>query len=385
VYPVHLDLTAEQALFAETSRKLIEAAVPLSEVRRRADDGGGLDRSLWRRAAELGWFGLLVPERSGGGSLSGSGILDLSLVAAELGRLVQPGPVLPTSVVAGALADDPSHGSALAGIVAGEQTAAWCGPSAPGQEERPEVKASQGGGHVALDGTAAYVQDADVADLFLVTAALEGEPRQFLVPAGTPGIEVQSLASLDLARSLAHVRFDGAVVPASCEVRLAGEAAEGVASQLAVLVALQNVETVGAADRVFEFTLAYATDRIAFGRPIGSYQAIKHRLADMLTTLECAKATAVAAVEALGAGDPEARHLVSVAKSYVGRVAPTLVQECVQLHGGVGVTWDHDIHLYLRRVAANAALHGTPDEHDQWLAAAFASRPAVADGAGAGG
>jgi alkylation response protein AidB-like acyl-CoA dehydrogenase len=128
-------------------------------------------------------------------------------------------------------------------------------------------------------------------------------------------------------------------------------------------------ETVGAVSRVFEFTLQYAQDRVAFGRPIGSYQALKHRLADMRTWLEACTATAAACARAVQAGDADAAELVSVAKSYVADRAPAIVQDCVQLHGGIGVTWEHDLHLYLRRVAQNAAVYGSVIQHRERLAA----------------
>jgi alkylation response protein AidB-like acyl-CoA dehydrogenase len=130
-----------------------------------------------------------------------------------------------------------------------------------------------------------------------------------------------------------------------------------------VALTLQNAETVGAVNRVYEFTLEYAKDRMAFGRPIGSYQALKHRFADMKVWLEACNATATASARAVQAGADDASKLVSTAKAYIGDRAPAIVQDCVQLHGGIGVTWEHDLHLYLRRVAQNAALYGTARDH----------------------
>ena len=132
---------------------------------------------------------------------------------------------------------------------------------------------------------------------------------------------------------------------------------------------LQLAETVGALDRVFEFTLEWAFDRHTFGRPLASYQELKHRIADMQLWLEASKATVVAAVGAVAAQAPEASELVSTAKSYVSEHGPELVQDCVQMHGGIGVTWDHDIHLYLRRVTLNSATYGTARQHRERLAA----------------
>jgi alkylation response protein AidB-like acyl-CoA dehydrogenase len=135
-----------------------------------------------------------------------------------------------------------------------------------------------------------------------------------------------------------------------------------------VALVIQNAETVGAAARVFEFTLEYARDRVAFGRPIGSYQALKHRLAEMKTALEGSFATATSSTKAVAAGADDAAELVSVAKAYIGEHAVAIVQDCVQLHGGIGVTWEHDLHLYLRRVTQNAALYGSPRQHRERIA-----------------
>jgi alkylation response protein AidB-like acyl-CoA dehydrogenase len=148
-----------------------------------------------------------------------------------------------------------------------------------------------------------------------------------------------------------------------------GAAAPHVERQLQVALALQNAETVGATSRVFGFTLEYAKDRVAFGRPIGSYQALKHRLADMKTWLEACLATSTASANAVAAEAPNAAELVSVAKAYIADRSPAIIQECVQLHGGMGVTWEHDLHLYLRRVTQNAALYGSARQHRARIAA----------------
>jgi alkylation response protein AidB-like acyl-CoA dehydrogenase len=147
-----------------------------------------------------------------------------------------------------------------------------------------------------------------------------------------------------------------------------GDAAADVERQLQVALTVQNAETVGAVNRVYEFTLEYAKDRVAFGRPIGSYQALKHRFADMKMWLEACNATAAASARAVQAEADDASELVSVAASYVKDRAPAMVQDCVQMHGGIGVTWEHDLHLYLRRVAQNAALYGSAREHRERLA-----------------
>ena len=147
-----------------------------------------------------------------------------------------------------------------------------------------------------------------------------------------------------------------------------GGAGPDVERQLQIGLVLQNAETVGATERVFEFTLEYCRDRVSFGRPIGSYQALKHRLADIKLWLEACHGTATASARAVATRSGDASELVSVAKSYIGDRCPAIIQDCVQMHGGIGVTWDADLHLYLRRVAQNAALYGSVRQHRERLA-----------------
>jgi alkylation response protein AidB-like acyl-CoA dehydrogenase len=200
------------------------------------------------------------------------------------------------------------------------------------------------------------VQSGQSADLFLVTARHDERLVQLLVPRDAPGLTTVPLASLDLARQFADVHFADVRVPADA---LLGEldASRDVDRQLDVATALLCAETVGAADRCFEMTLDYAKARRAFGRPIGSFQALKHRFADMLLWLEGMKAIAVAAAVAVDR-DVDRAEMVSIAKSYVSDRGPLIVRDCLQIHGGIGCTWEHDLHFFLRRVESNAALHG---------------------------
>jgi alkylation response protein AidB-like acyl-CoA dehydrogenase len=393
VYPTQLDLDADQLLFVQTCRQFLAKEYPLSAVRARIE-APGLDRRLWRREAELGWFGLLSPPELGGGGVAGNGVSDAVSVAAELGRLLHPGPVHATAVAAYALA---SAGSAqqraelVPELVGGARVAAW-GVGEPGWlwgDGEPPVSARiDADGGVVLTGTVGFVQDAAAADCVLVTAAVAdggaagaaGAPGptpggwvQVLVPTDTPGVRVVPLHCLDLTRRFADVELVDVTLPCTAAVGGTDATARRAAHQFDLAVLLQTAETVGAADRVYEFTLQYAKDRIAFGRPIGSYQAIKHRLADLLVWLEGAKATVAAAAQALETGG-DGSHLVSVAAAYVKDVGPRLIQECVQIHGGIGLTWEHDIHLYLRRVTTNSALLGTSPAHRRRLDALLAPR-----------
>ncbi len=362
----------DQELFRETTRKFLESTCPVSTVREWAEkEPDGYPSDWWRRGAELGWTSLLVSEDDGGGSISGHGLLDLVLVAEEMGRLVSPGPLLATNVVASALGTSPDgrHAPVLAELLSGEAVAAWC-LAEPGGWSGDDLRltAVAGEGGYVLDGVKTPVESAASADHLLVAATVDGAPTQFLVDQGAPGVSVSPLESVDLVRHTATVTFDGVSVPESALVGEVGAAGPDIERQLQIAVALQCAEMVGAVDTMFTLTLEYSFDRYTFGRPLASYQALKHRFADMKLWLEACHATATGAARAVDAASERADELVSVAKSYIGDRGPAILHDCVQLHGGIGVTWDHDLHLYLRRVVQDRALFGTPADHRERIA-----------------
>jgi alkylation response protein AidB-like acyl-CoA dehydrogenase len=366
---MHLALDDDQQFFQETTRKFLEQEAPIATVRALADDPAGFDRAWWKRGAELGWTSLLVPEEHGGGSLSGQGVLDLVIVAEEMGRLVSPGPLLPTSVAALALADTASPelcAQVLPAVVSGDVVVAWCPVLPGGDGVTVTAQASDAG--FALDGVAAPVEAGAQADELLVTARTGGGLSQFLVACDAPGVTIESLGSVDLVRRFASVRFDATPVPADRLIGMLDGADDAATRQLQLAVVLQCAETVGALDRVLEFTLEYLADRTSFGRPLASYQALKHRVADMKMWLEAAHGVTELAAQAVQERADDADEIVSAAASYVGDHATEIVQECTQLHGGIGVTWEHDLHLYLRRVTLHRNLHGTPVQHREHLA-----------------
>lgn len=220
---------------------------------------------------------------------------------------------------------------------------------------------------MALEGQAAYVEDASVADVLLVTAMGDSGPVQFLLPADTPGITIAAMDALDLGKRLSLVTFDKVAVPEGAQMGDAASAAGAFERQLQVGLALLCAETVGVIDRAFEFTLDWVNERHAFGRPIGSFQALKHRLADHAAQFEGAKAAAAHAARSVQTGAPDAAIAVSVAKSQCGRQATAIIRDCLQMHGGIGLTWEHDIHFYLRRAVSNEALWGSPAAHHERL------------------
>ncbi|MEE2674786.1 MAG: acyl-CoA dehydrogenase family protein [Myxococcota bacterium] len=367
------EVSEDQEFFQETTRKFLESELPLVAVRRLADQPSGFDREWWRRGADLGWTSMLVPEEHGGGCLAGEGLLDLVIVAEEMGRLVSPGPWLVTTVVADAVASRGTREqreALLPAIASGEAVATWAFSEPGGGWRADDVKleAVPHAGGFTLQGAKLHVEAAGEADHFLVTARTGGNLTQFLVPADTPGVTALPMESLDLVRRFGELRFDDVRLPASALLGEVGAAAGDIERQLEVALVIQCAETVGVVDRVFEFTLEYMFDRFSFGRPLASYQALKHRVADMKLWLEASHATATAAARAVQARSQEAGKLVSAAKSYIGDHSTAIIQECVQMHGGMGVTWEHDIHLYLRRATVNRVEYGTPSEHRERVA-----------------
>jgi alkylation response protein AidB-like acyl-CoA dehydrogenase len=371
---MEIELTEDQELFRETTAKFLERTSPLPTVREWAEkEPAGFPSAWWRQGAELGWTSLLVPEQDGGGSVSGRGLVDLTLVAEEMGRWVSPGPLLPTNVVAAALAEfgtEAQRATYLPRLLSGEAVATWC-LGEPGGSALPDavsLDASRQGAAFVLSGRKGAVEAGAEAEFFVVAALVDGEPTQFIVPADAPGVTLTSVESIDLVRRFATVAFEGVVLSPDTVLGEVGGAAEPIEHLFELAVALQCASMAGVIDRVLAFTLEYSFDRYSFGRPLASYQALKHRFADMKMWTEASLATAAAAARAVDDRSEGSFELVSVAKSYIGDRAPTILQECVQLHGGIGVTWDHDLHLYLRRVVQDRALFGTPHEHRERIA-----------------
>ncbi len=359
----------EQVLFASTAQAFLEKEASLTRVRELHEAGTSFDPDWWQRAAELGWAGLLVPEDLGGGSVSGDGVADLALVAEQIGRTVAPGPLHPVSTVLAGLVDAENaetHSATIESLVSGEIVASWA-VYEPGRAWEPTtatVTATPTASGFRIDGVKDRVEAGAQSGVFLVTAQCDGVLRQFLVPADAAGVTVEEQKSLDLVKRHARVTFDGVEVGEDAAVGTAAQTTALIARQSQIAQMLQCAEVLGILDTVFGFTVQWALDRHSFGRPLASYQALKHKYADMKIWLEACNATTRAAVAAVSARADDAEMAVSAAKSYVGEHAPAMMQLCVQLHGGIGVTWEHDLHLYLRRVTLNRSMFGTPDDHN---------------------
>ena len=371
---MEIALTDDQEFFRDTTRKFLGSECPVAKVRSLRSSPAGFEPDYWRQGAELGWVSLVVPEELGGGSVSGNGISDLTLVADAFGRNAAPGPLLPCNIVALALSrsgSDAQRNEILPAIVGGDIVATWAFTEAPPHDGLGDLalRAEADGSDFVLSGVKAPVEAGAEAGQLLVAAASDAGPTQFLVATDTPGITVTALRSVDLTRRYARIEFDGVRVGADALVGTAGGAADDVESQLRLAGIVQAAEMVGAAETVFDLTLDWAFSRYSFGRPLASYQEIKHRFADMKMWLEASHGLADTAVRHEADADPRAPMTISAAKAYAGDYLAELVQDCVQLHGGIGVTYEHDIHLFLRRVTVDRLTYGTPTDHRQRIAA----------------
>jgi alkylation response protein AidB-like acyl-CoA dehydrogenase len=374
-------LTDDLEFFRETTERFLSEQVPPDTLRSLRDDPAGFDRGYWRRGAELGWTSLLVDEAHGGGTISGAGLVDLSIVAYEFGHHAAPGPLASTNVVAATLAEHDAAPDVLAGVLSGEGIASWCAPVFEPDGWRPSVTATRIGSEVLLRGEARPVESADQAGHLLVTCddgGGDGGVTQVLVPMSSAGLSVTPMRTVDLTRRFSVVTFDGVRVDAEAVVGAAGHATAAVERQLQRLLVILDAESVGAMQSGFDMTVEWAFDRYTFGRPLASYQALKHRFADMTSWLEASHAISAVSCAAVQEGREDAEELVSAAKAYIGHYGAELLQDCVQMHGGIGVTFEHDLHLFLRRVTVDRALAGTPADHRQRIAVLLDEREGAA-------
>lgn len=367
-----LDLTEDQEFFRLNTAKFLADQMPISEVRRLRHDPAGFEPRYWSMGANLGWTSLLVAEEHGGGSISGRGLVDLTLVAHEFGMAAAPGPLLDTSIVASALSSSSgdSHTEVLAKLLNGEAVASWC-LGEPVPHDRLGVvnlDATVAGHEVIINGVKRPVESAAQASHLLVTARTGDGLTQVLVPSHTAGVTLKPLGTVDLSRRFWEVHFRDVRVPLAAVVGSVGAAGPQVERQIQMASVILSAETVGAMQSAFDLTVEWAFDRYSFGRPLASYQALKHRFANMKSWLEAGHAITDRAAVAVASGGPDAAELSSAAKAFVGQYGAELVHDCVQIHGGIGLTYDHDLHLFVRRVTLDRSLFGTPADHHQRLA-----------------
>ena len=340
-------------------RALLAAHAPWTAVLARTESDEPYDPALWTAlAADLGAAGLAVPAAAGG---QGASWREMAVVAEELGRSLAATPFLGSAVIATALVARVGANDLLRALATGQQSAAVAVPLSlgPGARFPADVQSADG----LLDGAVRGVADAATADHLLVAATGPDGPGIYLL-AGAAA-QRATVVSLDLTRPLSDLTFHAA--PA--RQLLGGDAArQALDAALVTGAALLASEQVGLAERCLEMTVEYLKVRYQFGRPIGSYQALKHRAADVWAGITQARAVARYAAECLATGDPDTAVAASLAQAYTSAVAVKAAEECVQLHGGIGFTWEHPAHLYLKRAKADAIALGTAGAHRDRLA-----------------
>jgi alkylation response protein AidB-like acyl-CoA dehydrogenase len=366
----------EQELLRSTARKFFENEVGSDTVRRLMDTPEGMTPELWTKLAEQGWLGLVFPDQYDG---MGLGLVDLVVLMEEMGRAVVPGPYF-SAVLLGGLAILEAGSEAqkkewLPKIAAGERRVAlaWMEPSAQLGPAGITLTAVEKGSRYTLSGTKLFVHDAHTADALVVAARTRpgvgaDGVSLFLLPKGTKGLEVTLLPTMDQTRKLCEVTLSDVVVGGDAVLGAVGSGWAPLARVLDRATVALCAEMCGGAQKVLDMTVEYAKIRQAFGRPIGSYQGVKHRAADMLVDVENSKSITYYAAWALDEGAAEAPLAVSMAKAYVSDAYRRVSAAGIQLHGGIGFTWEHDLHLYFKRAKGSEFTFGDATHHRERVA-----------------
>lgn len=366
-----LELTDEQEMLVEASDRYMRERAPRRSVLEWADTVDGIPEGYVASVADLGWFALLAGDLHSGG-VAREGMGEAALIAEVRGRYLQPAPYTSTCVTVAALSKyggSPELSSILGEVVAGRAVATWAFDwSDPSAVVGPGVSSSTTGGDLMLNGRVDVVEYGADADWILVTGIDDsGAVSQAIISAKTQGLEVERRRSMDVTRRVGRLTFRDVRVDRSLILGDMGGAAQEAEWQAALAAALCTAETVGAMDCIFELARQYSLDRVAFGRPIGSFQAIKHQLADLSLTVESSKAVATMAVRSLDEKDPAAAEVCSIAKAWTSDGGVDVAQGCFQVFGGIGFTWEHECHLFLRRLTMNSLLFGTAEWHRERL------------------
>jgi alkylation response protein AidB-like acyl-CoA dehydrogenase len=374
---MYFDLTDEQQAIRSTARDFLAARYKSERIRELADSENGFDLADWAEMTELGWPGLALPEEWGG---QGLGIVELAVLFEEMGYALAPSPLFSNTIVGLSLAlcgSDDQRERFLRPLAEGERRgvpALWDAgsPATPGGFT---MEAKADGDGIVLDGEKILVPDAASADFFIVATS---DGRRHLVERGADGVTVTAEPSIDLTRRLSAVRFDGVRVAAADS--MPAEEGEYFPVFFRLCVALA-AESTGVAQRTMEMAVEYAKDRKQFGRPIGSYQAVSHRCAQMLLETENSRSAVYGAAWAADAEPDSLPLAASMAKAYASDAGWRVPDASIQVHGGIGFTWEHDLHFFLKRGRANAALFGDAKWHRERVADAVlsgAAEPALA-------
>lgn len=352
----------EQELLRQSAADFLSKECPMTYVRQMMEDEHGYADELWTKMAELGWMGLIFPEEYGGLGLS---LVDMVIVLEEMGRVVLPGPFFST-VALGGLAileagSEEQKKALLPGIAAGETktTLAFLEENARWDENGIQLVATQNeNGYHQLNGIKLFVPDAHVADTIVCAARTSEGITLFLVDRQQAGVSTTVLKTMDETRKLCEVKLDKVQLGADAVLGTRGQAWPALSRVLDQAKVALCAEMVGGAQQVLDMSVEYAKVREQFGRPIGSFQAIQHKCADMLVQVESAKSATYYAAWAASHQRAEAPLAAAMAKAYCSDAYRKVSAEGIQVHGGIGFTWEHDMHIYFKRAKGSEVTFG---------------------------
>ena len=365
----------EQEMLRDAAKRFLADNCSTKFVRQMMADGSGHDAAFWKKLVELGWPGLLIPENYGG---QGGTFLDMTVVAEEAGKALIPGPFF-TSALLGAplLIEGGSEAlkkDILPKMAKGEFIGTVAIAEAAGRFDADgiQLKAAKSGSDYTITGEKFFVPDAHVASGIAVAVRTGGVGEKgisiLLVPANAKGLTITQLKTVDMTRRLCHVKFDGVKVPATDVLGKEGEGWPILHRTLDIATAALAAEMVGTAQKALDMSVEYAKTRVQFGKPIGSFQAVKHKCVDMMVAVENARSLTYFACWTVDTKSPEAATAVPMAKAYASDMAKNVTSEAIQVHGGIGFTWEHDMHLYHRRALAGEANFGNAPVHREIVA-----------------
>jgi alkylation response protein AidB-like acyl-CoA dehydrogenase len=374
---MNFGFTEDQEALRDATRKFLDDECPTTFVRKMMADDTAHATELWKKIAQLGWLGIIVPEDFGG---VGGSFLDLVVILEETGKSLLPGPFFATAllgtpvILVGGSAEQKS--TLLPKIVEGSHIVTLALAEKSGRYDAAGVglPATAKGNDFVLSGEKFFVPDAHVADQLIVAARTsqgstpEDGVTLFLIDAKAPGVTITQLKTVDMTRRQCHVALQDVGVT---RANILGEVGQGWAILRRALdqaMAGMCAEMVGVGQKALDMAVAYAKERVQFGKPIGSFQAVKHKCVDMMVQVENARSLTYYAAWTVDENNEEAKQAVPMAKAYCSDMTKTVASEAIQVHGGIGFTWEHDMHLFYRRGLASEAAFGSAPVHREIVA-----------------
>jgi len=365
----------EQEMLRDAAKRFLADNCSTKFVRQMMADESAQDAGFWRKLVGLGWPGLLIPEEYGG---QGGTFLDMTVIAEEAGKALVPGPFFAAALLGAPIVieggSEAQKKELLPKMAKGEYIATVAIAEASGRFDAGgiELKAGKKGGDYTLSGEKFFVPEAHVADYIVVAARSSGSDEDgvtlLMVPAKHKGVTVTQLKTVDMTRRLCHVKFDEVALPGTNLLGKEGQGWPILRRTLYIATAALSAEMVGTAQKALDIAVDYAKTRVQFGKPIGSFQAVKHKCVDMMVAVENTRSLTYYACWTVDERLPEAATAVPMAKAYASDMAKNVTSEAIQVHGGIGFTWEHDMHLYHRRALAGEANFGNAPIHRETVA-----------------